>query len=172
MAMNNLLYKVFKPIDLMMSRRNGGDLLKVGEAAPEFEVQSHEGKTVKLSDFRGKHIVLWFFPKADTPGCTVEGCTFRDQFQNFTKKNVIVLGVSFDAVEANRAFAKKFQFPFQLLCDVDRKLGVAYGACKDASAASAARIGYWIDKSGVVRAVYPQADAATFPEAVLNEIPG
>jgi len=91
-------------------------MLNVGDTAPRFTVKNHFGKDVSLSDFKGKKVVLWFYPKADTPGCTAEGCAFRDRVAKFNEKNTAVLGVSFDTVEENAKFAEKFGFEFPLLC--------------------------------------------------------
>ena len=145
-------------------------MLNPGDKAPDFKVQTHAGKTVSLSDFKGKTVVLWFYPKADTPGCTAEGCGFRDRLEKFTTKNAVVLGVSFDSADENMAFAKKFGFPFPLLCDTERQIGMAYGACEAKDAANAKRIGYMIDPSGKVKKAYPKVDAKEFPETVLGEL--
>ena len=93
----------------------------VGTQAPDFSVQDHHGNTVSLKDFAGKKVVLWFYPKADTPGCTMEGQGFRDDYQKFQGKNSVILGVSLDGVDNNKAFAEKYSFPFQLLCDLNRE---------------------------------------------------
>lgn len=170
MGLNRFIYGAFKPIEILMAKRGTGSLLKVGDRAPDFMVQSHEGESVTLKSFAGKHLVLWFFPKADTLGCTLEGCAFRDHHAGFEKKNAVVLGVSFDGVKANRNFAEKFGFPFLLLCDTEREMGIAYGACKDKTAGTPARIGYWIGSDGLVKAVYPHADATEFPQSVLAQI--
>ena len=104
-------------------------MLKAGDIAPDFTVKTHEGNTLTRSSLRGHKVLLWFYPKADTPGCTAEGCSLRDQYSYYQENNIVVLGVSFDNVEDNAAFVKKFGFPFTLLCDTDRSLGLAYGAC-------------------------------------------
>ena len=145
-------------------------MLKPGDTAPHFEVQDHEGKTVRLQDFRGKTVVLWFYPKADTPGCTAEGCSFRDLDADFKAKNAVILGVSFDTAAENAAFAKKFHFNFPLLCDTSRKLGLDYGACDDATAANAKRIGIVIDGTGKVKSYFPKVDARTWPAEVVQTL--
>lgn len=145
-------------------------MLKPGDKAPDFSVQTHTGKTVGLKDFVGKTVVLWFYPKADTPGCTAEGCAFRDRTAQFHAKNAVLLGVSFDTVDENRAFANKFGFEFPLLCDTKRELGMSYGACKSVADKNASRIAYVIDGTGTIQSVYPQVDAANFPETVLKTL--
>ncbi len=145
-------------------------MLKVGDKAPGFTVQDHSGKTVKLDQFQGKKVVLWFYPKADTPGCTAEGCGFRDRQALFAEKNAVLLGVSFDNVAENAAFASKFGFEFPLLCDTNRSIGMSYGACDTDGESYAKRIAYVIDGKGEIANVYPKVDAKTFPETVLKEI--
>lgn len=102
--------------------------LAVGDKAPPFSVKDHTGKTRTLAELSGKRVVLFFYPKADTPGCTIESCGFRDRIRDFEKAGVVVLGASFDTEADNGAFAKKHTLPFALLCDVDKSLGVAYEA--------------------------------------------
>lgn len=145
-------------------------MLVVGTLAPDFTVKTHKGDTVSLKDFKGKKVILWFYPKADTPGCTAEGCGFRDRISQFKEKNTEVLGVSFDSVDENKAFATKFAFPFSLLCDTDKKIGLAYGACKNQDDKYPARIGYVIGGDGKILIAEPSVDAKTFPETVLKEI--
>jgi peroxiredoxin Q/BCP len=145
-------------------------MLKLGDVAPEFKVQDHTGRTHTLSEYRGKSVVLWFYPKADTPGCTAEGCGFRDQRAQYQKKNAEILGVSFDTPEENKSFAEKFGFNFPLLCDTDRKVGIAYGACDDAQAPNARRVGVIIGPDGKVKAYYPKVDARAFPQQALAEL--
>jgi peroxiredoxin Q/BCP len=146
-------------------------MLQPGDLAPSFTAPDHEGKPVSLSDLAGKFVVLWFYPKADTPGCTREGCGFRDRAEEFAARNTVILGVSFDGSEDNFAFHVKYGFNFRLLSDVDRRLGVAYGAADDASASHARRIGAIIGPDGRIIAYYPKADATTFPEQALAAIP-
>lgn len=145
-------------------------MLKVGDKAPDFVSQDHTGKRISLADLRGKTVVLWFYPKADTPGCTAEGCGFRDLSNDYNRKNVVILGVSVDGAVANSAFATKYGFEFPLLCDVDRSVSVAYGACDDAAAVKAKRIGVVIDASGIIKAYYPTVDAQSFPAQVIETL--
>lgn len=145
-------------------------MLSVGNPAPPFSVLDHTGKTLTLQSFHGKNVVLWFYPKADTPGCTAEGCAFRDRQGAFEEKNAVLLGVSFDTPQENAAFARKYGFEFPLLCDTARSIGLDYGACLSATDKHAKRIAYLIDEKGLVKKVYSKVDAATFPETVLQEI--
>lgn len=145
-------------------------MLKAGDVAPDFTAVDHEGKTVRLSDMRGKNVVLWFYPKADTPGCTAEGCGFRDLKAEYSKKNAVILGASFDSKEENAAFAKKFGFTFPLLCDTDRKVSMAYGAAPDSKAPNALRTGVIIGPDGRIKEWAAKVSAQTFPNEALKKI--
>ena len=102
--------------------------LSVGDRAPDFTATAHDGRQVALKDFRGKKVLLYFYPRADTPGCTTEGIGFRDRIGDFGELGTVILGASFDTPERNAAFAKKFSFPFLLLSDTDKSLAIKYGA--------------------------------------------
>jgi thioredoxin-dependent peroxiredoxin len=145
-------------------------MLKAGDTAPDFTVTTHEGKPLTLSSLRGHKVLLWFYPKADTPGCTAEGCSLRDQYNYYQENDIVVLGVSFDNAEDNAAFAKKFSFPYTLLCDTERKLGIAYGACDNPKAGYANRISYLIDEQGKIARAYPQVDPRVHAAQVLADI--
>ena len=101
--------------------------LKEGAKAPEFAVTDGEGNIVRLKDLRGKKVVLYFYPKDDTPGCTKEACAFRDAFSKFKKRGIEVLGVSLDSEKSHQKFAQKFGLPFRLLADTNKKVSEAYG---------------------------------------------
>ena len=101
--------------------------LKEGDVAPEFSVATNGGGKVSLAEFRGRNVVLYFYPKDDTPGCTKEACSFRDNFAALKEKGAVVLGVSPDAVKSHDKFVKKFKLPFPLLADDEKKIVTAYG---------------------------------------------
>ena len=145
-------------------------MVETGADAPDFAVHDHNGKLVKLSDYRGKSVVLWFYPRADTPGCTAEGCGFRDRIKQYDERGVQVLGVSFDSIPDNAAFAQKFGFNFPLLSDTTRSIGLAYGAADDAQTQYAKRISYLIGPDGKVRKAYPKVNAAAHPEEILADL--
>jgi len=145
-------------------------ILNVGDVAPDFLVKDHLNRDTTIRQFRGKTVVLWFFPKADTPGCTLEGCGFRDLYEEFRKKDIEILGCSFDSVEDNAAFAKKFGYTFPLLCDVDREVGLAYGACDSPNAGYADRITYVIDEDGFIAQAYGHVEARTHPAKILESL--
>ena len=103
------------------------EMLKVGDKAPNFEAVDQHEKTVKLSDFAGKKLVVFFYPKASTPGCTTEACNLRDNYQTFLAQNYEVVGVSADSVKRQANFANKQELPFSLLADEDKKVIEAFG---------------------------------------------
>ncbi len=107
--------------------------LKVGDPAPDFAVQNDQGETVRLSDLRGKRVVLYFYPKDNTPGCTTQACNFRDSYPAITSKNAVVLGVSPDSARSHGNFKAKFDLPFPLLVDSDHSLSEAYGVWQEKS---------------------------------------
>jgi peroxiredoxin Q/BCP len=101
--------------------------LKEGDKAPAFTAAANSGGKISLADYSGKNVILYFYPKDDTPGCTKEACAFRDDFSEFKKRGAIVLGVSPDSVKSHDKFVEKFKLPFTLLADEDKKIVEAYG---------------------------------------------
>ena len=125
-------------------------MLQPGTEAPAFSVNDHNGNSINLKDYLGKKIVLWFYPKADTPGCTMEGQGFRDDFKKFDEKGIQVFGVSLDNEKDNKAFAEKYSFSYPLLCDVNKDIALAYHAIKSSDDQYAARISYVIGEDGKI----------------------
>lgn len=133
--------------------------LEVGQKAPDFSLKDQTGATVRLKDFRGKPVVLYFYPKDDTPGCTKEACAFRDAETAFAKAGAVVLGVSLDDESSHRNFIAKYSLPFSLLCDKDAKVSKAYGVYKKKNLYGRT---YWgierstfvIDEAGVIKAAF------------------
>jgi peroxiredoxin Q/BCP len=102
----------------------------IGKQAPEFELEANNGKKVKLSDFRGKHVVLYFYPKDMTPGCTTESCDFRDRSNDFKALNTIILGISPDSISQHQKFIEKYNLPFLLLADENHQVAESYEVWK------------------------------------------
>ena len=105
--------------------------LRIGDAAPDFEVKNDSGETVRLGDLRGKRVILYFYPKDNTPGCTTQACGFRDAHPAFSEKNAVVFGVSPDSAKSHVSFRSKFDLPFPLLVDSDHHLCEAYGVWQE-----------------------------------------
>jgi thioredoxin-dependent peroxiredoxin len=148
-------------------------MIEPGQPAPDFVARDHNGNTVRLSSLLGRRVILWFYPEADTPGCTKEGCNFRELKPKFDDKGVEILGISFDAVPKNAAFAQKFAFNFRLLSDTDQSIGRAYGATREDSATRPKRVSYLIGKDGRVEKTYgfdKKMDAEAHPAEVLNDV--
>jgi|YNPBryunderm2012_1023409.scaffolds.fasta_scaffold12001_4 peroxiredoxin Q/BCP len=147
-----------------------GGLLAPGEPFPAWNLLDHTGTPVKSIDLRGKTYLLWYYPKAMTPGCTKEGCAIRDSFAEFTKRGVEVLGVSFDDPKSNAEFVKKENFPFRLLSDTERSLGVQVGAADSPGRLFARRISYLVGPDGKVLKAYEKVDPSTHASEVLTDI--
>ena len=105
--------------------------MKVKDQAPEFTLPDQNGEEISLKQYRGKYVVLYFYPRADTPGCTIEACEFRDSYKKMQKSGAILLGISPDTSKAQDKFAKKFDLPFTLLADADKKVAIAYETLKE-----------------------------------------
>ena len=150
-------------------------MIEEGKRAPDFELQSDSGETVRLSDFRGKRVVLYFYPKDDTPGCTTEACEFRDAYDVYRRRGIEILGVSPDNVASHEKFKSKHDLPFTLLADPNHETAERYGVWGERSFAGKTYMGinrstFLIDEDGnVVRAmlgIKPAGHAA----AVLDEL--
>jgi len=146
-------------------------ILQTGDVAPDFLVKDHLNRDTSIRQFRGKRVVLFFYPRADTPGCTIESCGFKELYPQFQTRGVDIIGCSFDTVEQNAAFAKKFDLPYTLLCDVDREIGLAYGACDEPNAGYADRITYVIDEDGFISQAFSHVETRTHPAKMLESIP-
>lgn len=146
--------------------------LKSGDAAPEFVLKNQDGKTVKLSDFKGKKLLLYFYPKADTPGCTTQACSIRDSFKELTGKGVESVGISPDPVNEQKKFSGKFGLPFQLLADENHKVAEEYMVWGEKSMYGKTYMGiirssFLIDEKGkIIQAWYKVKPEATVPNAI------
>ncbi|NWF49542.1 MAG: thioredoxin-dependent thiol peroxidase [Ignavibacteriaceae bacterium] len=134
-------------------------MLKEGMKAPAFKLKNQDGKTVSLSDFKGKNVVLYFYPKDNTPGCTLEACNLRDDFPKFGKLDAVILGVSPDSVESHKKFAEKFKLPFDLLSDESKEMLEKYEVWKEKSMYGKKYMGverttYVIDGNGKIKKIF------------------
>jgi peroxiredoxin Q/BCP len=150
-------------------------MIEAGSTAPDFELLDQDGRSVKLRDFRGRRVVLYFYPKADTPGCTTQACGIRDHAADYEAADAAVLGVSPDAPDALRRFADKYGLPFTLLADVDHEVAEAYGVWVEKSMYGRTyhgnqRATFVIDERGVVTHVIPKASPDTHAEVVLGAL--
>ncbi|NJK64779.1 MAG: peroxiredoxin [Synechococcaceae cyanobacterium SM2_3_1] len=141
--------------------------LTAGTPAPGFSTQDTHGNTVALSDFAGKAVVLYFYPKDDTPGCTKEACSFRDAYADYQGKNVVVLGVSMDDQASHQLFTQKYNLPFPLLADVDGSITKAYDVD---GGGYPKRVTYVIDGSGTISRVYSSVNTATHASDILKDL--
>lgn len=140
--------------------------LKEGSPAPGFTLMADNGKQVKLSDYRGKQrVVLYFYPKDETPGCTKQACAFRDSLADYRKENIEVLGVSVDTVEAHKAFKKNQRLNFTLLADADKKVSQQYGVLSERGYST--RTTFVIGKDGRIKKIYQNVDPALNATEVL-----
>ncbi len=150
------------------ARPNSGTMLEDGEDAPSFSGTDQNGDTVKLSDFQGQTLVLYFYPEDATPGCTKEACSFRDSYEIFQEHGIAVVGVSADDAESHKEFAKMQRLPFSLIADPDREIIDAYDV--RGSLGKAKRITYIINDNGVIEHVYQKVDTETHAEDILTDL--
>jgi peroxiredoxin Q/BCP len=153
------------------------EFLEIGTKAPAFTLLNQDGKKVKLSDFKGAHVVLYFYPRDNTPGCTKEACSFRDYHSQLQKLGVNVLGVSPDDPASHTKFRDDFELPFTLLADPDHEVAEKYGAWREKNMYGKKSMGiqrstYWIDPAGKVAEVWKRVQVDGHVEQVLNRITG
>jgi len=147
--------------------------LKEGDQAPDFAVPDGEGNVVRLKDLRGQKVVLYFYPKDDTPGCTKEACAFRDSFTKFKKRGIEVLGVSLDSEKSHEKFAKKYGLPFRLLADTERTISDAYGTYGEKKFMGRKYMGnhrmtFLIDEKGKIKKIFEKVKPDEHAEEVLT----
>ena len=146
--------------------------MKAGDRAPDIQVHTDSGEDFRLSDMKGKRVVLYFYPKADTPGCTLEACEFRDDIEVFGKKGVVVIGVSPDKPSAQAKFKEKYDLPFTLLADQDKAAAEAYGVYKEKNmygrkAMGIERTTFVIGPDGKIETIYNKVKAKGHAAEVL-----
>ena len=139
--------------------------ISVGEPAPEFSLSDENGKMHSLSQYRGQKIVVYFYPKDDTPGCTKEACGIRDEFSSFVDNQIVVFGVSYDNASSHRKFKKKFDIPFHLLSDEDKSVSKLYGAD---GTFFPSRKTYLIDEDGKLLKIYDKVNVLNHAEDILR----
>ncbi|WP_343562026.1 thioredoxin-dependent thiol peroxidase [Sphingobacterium sp.] len=137
--------------------------LEIGQQAPDFSAKNQHGETVHLSDFKGKKVILYFYPKDNTPGCTTEACNFRDNYQSLKKDGFEIIGVSVDNEASHKKFISKHELPFQLLVDEDKNLVEAYGVWVEKNMygkkyMGTARTTFVIDEQGVIQHIIRKVD--------------
>ncbi|MBI5799170.1 MAG: thioredoxin-dependent thiol peroxidase [Verrucomicrobia bacterium] len=146
--------------------------LKEGDAAPAFTVQANGEQAVSLADFKGRPVILYFYPRDDTPGCTKEACAFRDAFADFTTRGAVVLGVSADSVKSHDKFIRKFKLPFTLLADEDKRIVEAYGVWGEKSFMGRRyqgihRVTFLISGEGRIQKIWPKVKPQEHAAEVL-----
>ncbi len=151
-------------------------MLKEGDKAPDFSAKDQDGRDVKLADFAGKRVVLYFYPKDDTPGCTKEACSFRDADKVYRSKGIKVFGVSTDSEKSHQKFISKFQLPFDLLADTDKKIVEDYGVWGEKSMYGKKYMGtmrktFLIDDGKIVK-IFDKVDVANHADEVLAAFGG
>jgi thioredoxin-dependent peroxiredoxin len=148
-------------------------MVKEEQAAPDFKLQDDEGHWRSLADYRGLHLVLYFYPKDDTPGCTAEACSFRDELAEFKTRGIAIVGVSADSVESHQKFKSKFHLSFPLLSDPDKKTIKAYGVWKEKSMYGKKFMGierttFIIDGEGKIKKIFPKVKVADHVKDILE----
>ena len=144
--------------------------LAIGDAAPDFSLMDEKGLPVSLKDFLGKKIVvLYFYPKDFTSGCTTEACSFRDNYKIYQDKGAVVIGISLDTVESHSKFSEKYNLPFDILSDKNKEVAKAYGVLGIAGLA-ARRVTFIIDKNGEIARIFPKVDVKQHSEEVLKAL--
>ena len=147
-------------------------MLEIGTKAPQFTLPDKDGNAVSLSDFLGKKVVLYFYPRDNTPGCTRQACAFAKSYEGFKSKNVVVIGVSKDSVASHQKFAEKYALPFILLSDPERQAIEAYGVWQEKKnygkvSMGVVRTTYLIDEQGMIERVMPKVKPDTNAEEIL-----
>ncbi|MFA5404952.1 MAG: thioredoxin-dependent thiol peroxidase [Ignavibacteria bacterium] len=150
-------------------------MLKIGDKAPEFKLTADDGKTYSLKDFKGKKIILYFYPKDMTSGCTAEACDFRDNIKLFQKKKSVVIGVSKDSTDSHKKFKTKYELPFTLLSDENMEMLKEYGVWKEKSMYGRKYMGierttFVIDEKGIIKEIYNKVKVKGHIEEILKII--
>ena len=150
-------------------------MLSVGNKAPDFTLMDETGREISLSDFKGKKVVIYFYPKDDTPGCTKEACSFRDVYDDILAAGAVVIGISKDDTSSHQKFKNKYNLPFYLLSDPDHKVIEKYGAWQEKkmygkTSMGTARITYIVDEEGVIKEIYHKVKSENLGEEILEAL--
>jgi len=150
-------------------------MLEEGKKAPSFKLKDQNGEVISLDSLKGKNVVLYFYPKDDTPGCTKEACNFRDEFQKFNKLDAVILGVSPDSVESHKKFAVKYKLPFSLLSDEKKEILEKYGVWQEKSMYGKKYMGVVrttvvIDNKGIIKKIFPKVKVEDHNTEVMETL--
>ncbi|MCI8335865.1 MAG: thioredoxin-dependent thiol peroxidase [Peptococcaceae bacterium] len=148
-------------------------MLEVGMQAPDFALPNEKGELVRLSDFRGKKVVVYFYPKDNTPGCTRQACAFKERYADFQAKDIVVIGISKDSEASHEKFITKYELPFILLADVEKEAIQAYGVWQEKKMYGKVSFGvvrstFVIDEAGTIIKIYPKAKPDDNAGEILN----
>lgn len=149
--------------------------LKVGDKAPAFKLKNQDGELISLSDLKGKPVVLYFYPKDDTPGCTKEACNFRDEFPKFGKLKAEIIGISTDSVDSHKKFADKYKLPFNLLADEKKEIVEKFGVWKEKNMYGKKYMGierttFIIDGEGKISKIFPKVKVDDHNNEVMEAL--
>ena len=156
-----------------MKQRSEGKMLEVGTMAPDFTLLNQNGEEISLSQYRGQKVILYFYPKDNTPGCTKQACGFAQLYPDFVEKGAVILGVSKDSVKSHKKFEEKYQLPFTLLSDPDLVAIQAYDVWKEKNmygkkVMGVVRTTYLINEEGIIEKAYTKVKAAQNPNDMLE----
>jgi peroxiredoxin Q/BCP len=167
-----ILIGLFATAALLVSQMaRAGELPKVGEAAPGFKLSDQDGKSHELKEFSGKWLVLYFYPKDDTPGCTQEACAFRDDLHKIAALGAQVVGISVDDTDSHADFAKKYHLPFPLLSDKSTEVAASYGSLLNLGLLKVAkRYTFLIDPQGKIAKVYEKVETSRHSQEILDDL--
>jgi peroxiredoxin Q/BCP len=157
----------------IMSNISKVDKLKEGDKAPDFSIENQDGKTFSLKEYKGRKVVLYFYPKDDTEGCTAESCNLRDNYSSLKKKGYEVIGISVDGVKSHKKFANKYKLPFNLLADTEKEVVEKYGVWGEKMMFGRKYMGiirttFIIDESGRIEKIINEVDTKNHTDQVLN----
>lgn len=150
-------------------------MIEEGKKAPNFKLKDQNGETISLDSFKGKNVVLYFYPKDDTSGCTKEACNFRDEFPKFSKIDAVILGVSPDSIESHKKFAAKYKLPFSLLSDEKKEVCEKFGVWQEKSMYGKKYMGvvrttFIIDEKGIIKKIFPKVKVDDHNKEVMEAL--